>query len=150
MVYRRFLALPTGRARRNYVDMGKRKYGKPQLDTHARGGIVRVRNRPGRRPKEIRDALIVPQAQTIIEKFGGVPNLVRALNAVRPQGYNPSSVYRWNYPVNKKGTGGEIPTRALKDVVRAARMEGILLTSEDLYPHLVHPTVEPDEGEAPV
>lgn len=75
------------------------------------------------------------QAARIFQKFGGVPNLCRALAMVGPTAArNLSAVYRWNLPKTKGGSGGLIPTSALGDVLQAARLEGIVITPEDTYP----------------
>jgi hypothetical protein len=82
---------------------------------------------------------VYPQAANIIDKFGGARELCRMYNAaLKPgeKGLNPSSVYRWTYAPKDLGTGGEIPTRRIKGVLRAARLFGILITIEDLYPKL--------------
>lgn len=73
------------------------------------------------------------QTQRIILKFGSVQNLMKALAAA---GYSkdPSSIYRWDLPKSKNGTSGMIPSSCLFYVIEAARLEGILLTSEDLDP----------------
>ena len=74
------------------------------------------------------------QAARVIAKFGGVPLLVAALaNIGHP--YSKTSIYRWLYPRGKNGgTGGIIPHTALLEVLEAARIEGIIITSEDLDP----------------
>jgi hypothetical protein len=80
------------------------------------------------------------QAQRIVDKFGGVPALIKALKlAAKETGRealirNKSSVYRWLLPREKGGTGGLIPTSALPDVLRAAVIEGIYLNEKDIYP----------------
>lgn len=75
------------------------------------------------------------QAVRVIEKFGGARRLAVILKTVDPENsLNPSSIYRWTYPREKGGTGGVIPTAALPLLIRAARMEGLFLTPEDLYP----------------
>lgn len=75
------------------------------------------------------------QAYRVILKFGGVGKLLKALRNVGCD-YAKSSVYRWIMPRTApgKGTGGFIPQRALKDVLEAARIEGLIITSEDLDP----------------
>lgn len=79
-------------------------------------------------------------AEIVIAKFGGARNLMRALKQVDPEmALNPSSIYRWTYPKSKGGTGGVIPTRTLPKLMKAARLVGIFITSEDLYPNKVLP-----------
>lgn len=73
------------------------------------------------------------QASRVFAKFGGVPNLLRSLRAARkPRHF--SVVYKWNAPKSVGGTGGLIPSSAIQDVMVAARLEGILLSDEDLSP----------------
>lgn len=75
------------------------------------------------------------QAERIIAKFGGARRLAIILKqADESQALNPSSIYRWTYPKEKGGTGGVVPTAALPLLIKAARLEGIFLTPEDLYP----------------
>ncbi len=75
------------------------------------------------------------QAERIINKFGGVPNLVKALEtAGRPR--HRQNIYRWTWPRERGGTGGVIPTSALEDVAEAARIEGVLLTPDDFDPRV--------------
>ena len=75
-----------------------------------------------------RDTVEVTQAERVINRFGGARELARLLNL------NPTSVYRWTYPVSKGGTGGIVPTQALHKLLRMAREQGIYLTANDLYP----------------
>lgn len=73
------------------------------------------------------------QAERIIDKFGGVKNLLYALERIgRPK--HPSRLYRWTYPKERNGTSGVIPPEALADIISAARIDGIYLTPEDLDP----------------
>lgn len=79
-----------------------------------------------------------PQSQAfrIAARFGGFPALWRSLRALgdeRNKRRNISCVYRWNLP-KPGGTGGIVPTRNMEDVIRAARAEGIVLTSDDMDP----------------
>jgi hypothetical protein len=75
------------------------------------------------------------QATRIIQKFGSPYKLSEALKRVSQQAYrHPSVIYRWTYPKGlRNGRGGVIPTSALQDIMNAARLEGIILTPEDLY-----------------
>jgi len=87
-----------------------------------------------------RRALVYPQADNIIDKFGGAYQLCRAVNYILPEGekpWAPSTVYRWTYPKGfHYGTGGEIPVRKLKTILKAARYDGVVIVLEDLYPKL--------------
>jgi hypothetical protein len=75
------------------------------------------------------------QAQRIIAKFGSPYKLSQALRRVGEKAYrHPSVFYRWTYPKGPRcGTGGVIPTSALQDILQAARLEGVMVTAEDLY-----------------
>src|SRR5689334_12614919 len=87
------------------------------------------------------------QVERIAAKFGSINKLHKALrrcgaaiagdDKVRPvlrhrarklAQMNVSTVYKWNL------TGGKVPSHRVDDVNRAARMEGIVLTSEDWSP----------------
>lgn len=75
------------------------------------------------------------QAARIIAKFGSPYKLSKALERVSPTAYrHPSVIYRWTYPKgDRQGTGGIIPTSAQQDVINAARLEGLVLTSDDWF-----------------
>lgn len=76
------------------------------------------------------------QAERVFQRFGGVRALWKALRAPgMPESAHRSisALYRWNLP-KPTGTGGLVPTCAIPDVMAAARREGILIESEDLYP----------------
>jgi hypothetical protein len=68
------------------------------------------------------------QAGRVIKKFGNARRLAALL------GCDPSTVYRWNHPRKEGGTDGLIPACAIPDVMRVARLEGIILTPEDMHP----------------
>lgn len=74
------------------------------------------------------------QAERVIAKFGNPYKLVAAMQLVDGVARNPASVYRWTYGKDKGGTGGRIPAGSMDLVLAAARMDGVLLTSEDLDP----------------
>lgn len=91
----------------------------------------------GNRSKAATRALRRNQAQRVIDKFGGIPALIRLLNEVESSKvWNRSSVWRWLEPKEKGGTNGVIPTKAMPILLKAARLHGILLTPEDFYPGL--------------
>lgn len=73
------------------------------------------------------------QAERIFRKFGGARGLMRALKGIGHE-WNPSSIYRWNYPREKGGSGGLIPTAAWPALLQAARVEGVHLASEEFDP----------------
>lgn len=74
------------------------------------------------------------QAARVAAKFGGIRALARALEkAGCPR--DAANVYRWTYPKARKGgTGGLIPSSAMPLVLEAARLDGVLLTAEDIDP----------------
>lgn len=78
------------------------------------------------------------QAGRIIRKFGGVTKFWEALQRFecdrRAIPSDPVILYRWTYPVSKRGTGGLIPAAVIPVVLAAAAAEGIELTPEDWYP----------------
>jgi hypothetical protein len=73
------------------------------------------------------------QAERVYAKFGGVRNLYKALQAAG-RARHITSIYRWNHPREAGGTGGLVPSSAVPDLLVAARLEGVVLTHEDLYP----------------
>jgi hypothetical protein len=72
------------------------------------------------------------QAERVIAKFGGVPELHAALKRNGINRYR-TSLYKWKSP-KPIGTGGTIPRQALQEVCEVAIKEGIILTAEDLDP----------------
>lgn len=75
------------------------------------------------------------QADTVIEKFGGVQPLIEMARSVDPElSWAPSTIYRWTYPKSEGGTGGIIPPNSLGFLMRVARIHGIRLVPEDFYP----------------
>lgn len=116
--------------------MGRVKHIRPAVATRRNGRTIQIiGGKSGPRSREARALLVHPQAESVINKFGGARELARAIKDCFPEDhYNPSSIYRWMYPKSAGGTGGEIPGYALKKIIKAARMMGILLTPEDLYP----------------
>lgn len=75
------------------------------------------------------------QAARIIAKFGNARGLAAAIaRHTSWKSIAPSNVYRWNYPKEKGGTGGIIPTASQPFVIEAARLEGVFITTEDWDP----------------
>lgn len=116
------------------------KYVKNQPETYRAGKIISVKGgKRGPRTDDDRRALICPQAQSVVAKFGGPYELARTLKECSddPEDhYSPSTIYRWMYPKEAGGTGGEIPTRGIQAVMKVARLAGVMLTTEDIYPHI--------------
>lgn len=78
------------------------------------------------------------QAERVIARFGGAYQLAKALaRAGTP--WHPCSVYRWNYPKEKHGTGGIVPSNAWPAILNAARLAGIMITQEDTDPRILTP-----------
>ena len=78
---------------------------------------------------------ISPQARKIVDKFGGVGPLCKALKAVGAEAERDrTTVHRWMMAKASGGTGGIVPTSAQPDVKRAARNEGIVLSDKDWVP----------------
>lgn len=73
------------------------------------------------------------QAQVIFSKFGGPGKLCQALRAIGCK-YERSTVYRWNYSRKRGGSEGWIPSTAWVYILKAARVEGIVITPEDMDP----------------
>jgi hypothetical protein len=80
------------------------------------------------------------QAKRIADKFGGVPQLAKALAELAEATKNPrhkreiSVIYRWDLPRETGGADGLIPSSAMPSVLLAAKRQGILLTAEDTAP----------------
>lgn len=75
-------------------------------------------------PKKLRT-----QAERILERFSMTPpEMARMLDRA------PSTVYRWTYPLDEGGTGGIVPTAALRELSRIARVNGVLMRAEDFNP----------------
>ena len=75
------------------------------------------------------------QAGRVITKFGGLEVFVKALKSVGHPRHS-STIRKWSYPKSREGRGGVIPTGALRDILMAARNEGVLLTKDDLDPRV--------------
>ena len=75
------------------------------------------------------------QAWRVFDRFGGVARTVQALRDLGPEHERTrSTLYRWTYPRERYGTGGLIPASAMPSVLQAARLHGIVIRAEDLYP----------------
>ena len=61
-----------------------------------------------------------------IKAFGGARPLAKAI------GINPEAVYRWNYPKDRRGSDGTIPSEWHKPIMDAAKERGIKLKPADL------------------
>ena len=76
----------------------------------------------------------VSQSEHIISKFGGIDRLEALLKEIGTPKHK-TTINRWLYPKGRSsGTGGVIPTKAWPDIIRAARLDGILLTPDDFFP----------------
>lgn len=76
--------------------------------------------------------MITNQANRIMKKFGGPKALWSALRLVGRE-LSLVSVYRWKMPKEQGGTGGLIPTSNLPFIIRAARVQGIIISETDLF-----------------
>lgn len=102
----------------------------------------KAKERSTEKPPESR---LENQAERVIRRFGGARNLARALLDIGIK-QSPSSIYKWTYPKERSGTDGIIPTAQMKQICEAARIQGILLTSEDLDPRpipIANPYMDP-------
>ena len=73
------------------------------------------------------------QADRVIARFGNPYRLSRALKrggVIR----NAPAIYRWTYPRERGGTGGVVPAQMIAPIITAARLDGVLLTQDDLDP----------------
>lgn len=86
---------------------------------------------------EIQEERTYTQAQRVISAFGGPAPMARALKIANPdRNWCRSTITRWLYDKDEhsNGTGGSIPTSALRHIRKAARLWGILLDPEILLP----------------
>jgi hypothetical protein len=65
-------------------------------------------------------------ASSVIKKFGSALRLSQLL------GIRQSTVSRWAYPLEKRGTNGVIPQKHWTALLRAAEEASVQLTLEDL------------------
>lgn len=87
------------------------------------------RNKPG--AKDPNFWPILTQAERVIAKFGGARRLAEAFKTA---GFykGPASIYKWTYPREKGGTAGVIPTKAWPILHKVARLNGVLITAQDM------------------
>jgi hypothetical protein len=71
------------------------------------------------------------QALRVILKFGGVYNLHRALKAVGLD-LHRTTIYKWMMDPEKGGAGGLIPSKNWPHIFAAARLDGVMLTENEL------------------
>lgn len=72
------------------------------------------------------------QASRVMKKFGGPRLLQRALASVGRE-LSLATVYRWKMPREKGGTDGVIPSCNLPFIIKAARINGIIISEKDLF-----------------
>lgn len=65
-------------------------------------------------------------AQIVIERLGGIDKVAEVA------GVDVSRVYRWTYPVEKGGTGGQVPQRHHRTLLDYAAKHGIALNAAHL------------------
>lgn len=68
----------------------------------------------------------------VVRKFGGVASMQAALKNVGLE-IDRSTIFKW-FGDRSRGNGGRIPATMWEDILAAAQIEGIFLTSEDLDP----------------
>lgn len=66
-------------------------------------------------------------AHTVITLCGGVAAVARMTGRSRV------NVYRWTYPKERRGTGGQIPSDAQRKLLACARSEGIDLRPDHFF-----------------
>jgi hypothetical protein len=66
-------------------------------------------------------------AHNIIEKCGGFSQ------AAKLSGATESWVHRWTYTKESGGTGGNVPTKAQKELLKSSRLGLVLLTPADFF-----------------
>lgn len=71
---------------------------------------------------------VQPFAKNIIDKVGGYERAQEAAGVEEV-----STVYRWTYPISKKGTGGIIPLKYHPKIIAWARRRRIALTAADFF-----------------
>lgn len=73
---------------------------------------------------------VVPPGKVVIDVIGLMP----AVDGLRPEfpNLNRSTVWRWSQPRRAGGTGGIVPSRYHRPLMRLAEQLGHSLTAEDL------------------
>lgn len=84
-------------------------------------GAIKMKNRPG-------------TAAHIILKMGGPTALAKLLREVFPD--NPEAHHDYDYLRRLAYSGKDLPPQMLKNILAAARIAGILITPEDVFPPL--------------
>lgn len=67
-------------------------------------------------------------ARTVIERFGGEAKVAEVTGA------SMTAPYRWTYPRDRGGTGGNIPQKHHRALLEYAKQNDIELSAEDLLP----------------
>ena len=78
------------------------------------------------------------QAFRVISKFGGVTALQTALLQVGLE-LSRSAIFKWFNEGRSRGNCGRIPAAMWEDILNAAQLEGVFLTSEDMDPRPIVP-----------
>ena len=73
------------------------------------------------------------QARRIIDKFA-TPGKSGPAAISEGTGISREQIYRWDYSVERGGTGGRVPSRSLQKVLAWARTIGVTFTPEELDP----------------
>lgn len=109
-------------------DLGSGRFSHPENDGNSSTDECREPVKNHEKPKSR-----FSQSQNILDKFGGARRLSELFKAMgRPR--HPATIYKWTYARQAGGTDGLIPSSAWADVLHAARLEGILITPDDLNP----------------
>lgn len=91
-------------------------------------GLERQEKRLEKAKEERLEGEVPPmQSHRIFRKFGGVQALARIMAEIGIK-RGVTCFYKWNY------RGGHIPAHAWKDIFKAAKFAGVMITSEDLDP----------------
>lgn len=67
-------------------------------------------------------------AASIIKSLGGAGEVARLTGVFR------TTPAKWRSPVEKGGTGGQVPLKHIPALLRAARDKGVKLTADDFLP----------------